>query len=91
MRGCNHFGGPKHPPIVPIERQEGRDRVYLQDCPVNLIPARVWPLIRLYGSWVDGRFWRAGGLADQPHKYVQAMCLIGSEVAKIRAAAREKK
>jgi len=70
--------------------ERGGKRANLPDCIVNLIPPSVRPWLHLYGDWAEGRLWAAGGLADQPHKYVQAMRLLSSTVAQIRSEEREK-
>jgi len=63
---------------------------YLHGCIVNLVPPGAKAMLHLYNDWTAGRYWAAGGLADQPHKYVQAMRLLSSTVAQIRSEEREK-
>lgn len=45
-------------------------------CPLPTVPARIWALFDLYRFYRRGVMYTAGGIADQPHRYLEAMELI---------------
>ena len=47
-------------------------------------------MVRLWRHYEAGFLWRAGGVADQPERYLQAMEILSSEVARIVAEDAER-
>lgn len=45
-------------------------------CPLPTVPPRIWALFDLYRLYQRGILFRAGGIADQPHVYLDAMQTI---------------
>lgn len=49
-------------------------------CLLPRIDAGIWSLFRLYRHYKNGILLRAGGLANQPARYLEAMHLIGEQL-----------
>jgi len=60
-------------------------------CPANIVETSLIPILNLYSAYQDGFLWTAGGISAQPAAYMQAIQLIGSEVAKIEKEKQDKK
>jgi hypothetical protein len=48
-----------------------------------LVPAWISPLISLYSAYRAGYLWRAGGISEQPRRYVHAMAEIDRKVQEL--------
>lgn len=46
--------------------------------------------LRLFRHYRDGHLWRAGGIGDQPARYLEAMELLGTETARQQRMALER-
>lgn len=68
------FGGALHPDL--------RARV-------EALPAETWDLVRLWTHYERGLLLRAGGVGDQPSRYLEAMELLSQEVGRGRRQRRE--
>ena len=87
VRNCCSKHG--HPRGFAGKRIIGGERVLFDDCPVNLISAGAYSMLRAYGHWSDGRLWYPGALCEQPAQYVRSMEIIGNELAAIRRRERD--
>ena len=47
--------------------------------------------MQLHGHYESGILWAAGGLAEQPAAYLEAMSVLDVEIGKIMAKRNEKK
>ena len=75
-RAREQFGGGVNPEI---ERMIG-----------ELTPETLW-LVRLWRHYRSGFLLRAGGLADQPNRYLEAMEILSGEVDRKQAEAMRRK
>jgi hypothetical protein len=79
-RGCNDV--PQSPYTI-----DGKE---LDRCPRRYYTPEVGNYIFLYQHYEKGHLFIAGGVADQPHKYLLAMQMIGSEIEKTQREIRER-
>ncbi len=56
------------------------DGVSHQTCPRYLVTEHSWSLLRLYGHYRRGILPFQGALFDQPHRFVEAMEIIGNHI-----------
>ena len=63
------FGGGLHP--------------VLQDEVEAFTPEVVW-WVRLWNHYKAGHLWRAGGIEDQPNRYLEAIEILGAEFARVQ-------
>lgn len=55
-------------------------------CPLLSMPEDWIQAAALFVAWKEGALYAAGGVGDQPARYVDCMRLIGNEVAAIEKA-----
>jgi len=62
----------------------------IKRCPVKLIHPIIWEWINLYSHYKQGHLYYAGGVIDQPAKYLQVMSIIGGLVDEHQAEEAKK-
>jgi hypothetical protein len=53
-----------------------RPKYEYEYCPVNYVTESELSLLQLFGFWKQNKMLVAGGIEDQPAKYVQAMSML---------------
>lgn len=67
-----------------FRNEDGEPTDVSRICPRTMVTDDSCHLLELYGHYKAGHLWQAGGIADQPHLYIESMRVIDGAIAQSR-------